>query len=167
MQSLSVIVSFVFALATFPTPSFAPFPDDHPYHFLNPWLDPWWETLDAADRKTIYGYWKVIEPTAIAIADVVDGKRHINDAVLELAEAKKAYFKSWFDKDEDKRDPLFQQALNAKAHVSYWKHRTFDSKTKAVKLKYNVLKKDFGKLKEAKKYFIHNNEVLPTWDLYH
>ena len=88
----SVLVSAL-VWSTLVTSVVAPFPDDHPYHFLNPYIDPWWETLTSQERKTIYAYWEVFEPTLISLADVFNGKFDLIETADALAKTKTAYLK--------------------------------------------------------------------------
>jgi len=49
-------------LMIFVKSSFAPFPAQHPYNWANPYIDPWWETLEKPAKEEIYKDWKVVEP---------------------------------------------------------------------------------------------------------
>ena len=69
----------------------APFPPEHPYHFLNPLIDPWWHELDKEDQSTIYGFWEKLEPTAFALADAVVAKRRALSSLKDWAVAKKTH----------------------------------------------------------------------------
>ena len=44
----------------------APFPESHPYSFLNPVIDPWWHQLDQETQIKIYALWETTEPSLIA-----------------------------------------------------------------------------------------------------
>ena len=44
----------------------APFPETHPYSFLNPVIDPWWHQLDQETQVKIYALWETTEPSLIA-----------------------------------------------------------------------------------------------------
>ena len=44
----------------------APFPESHPYSFLNPVIDPWWHKLDEQTQIKIYALWETTEPSLIA-----------------------------------------------------------------------------------------------------
>ena len=44
----------------------APFPESHPYSFLNPVIDPWWHQLDQETQVKIYALWETTEPSLIA-----------------------------------------------------------------------------------------------------
>eukprot|EP00092_Neocalanus_flemingeri_P018185 GFUD01019682.1.p1 GENE.GFUD01019682.1~~GFUD01019682.1.p1 ORF type:complete len:225 (-),score=54.16 GFUD01019682.1:10-684(-) len=50
----------------------APFPVGHPYHFLNPFIEPWWHQLDEETQKAVYSVWEEKEPLLLAKARVVD-----------------------------------------------------------------------------------------------
>ena len=54
------LLFFVILSATFFKPCYAPFPEDHPYHFLNPWIESWWNDLTEEEQDTIYGYWEEV-----------------------------------------------------------------------------------------------------------
>lgn len=58
MNSLVFLSLTLPMLSLFPTPTVAPFPEDHPYNFLNPWIEPWWEQLTKTEQKRIYGYYE-------------------------------------------------------------------------------------------------------------
>ena len=49
----------------------APFPESHPYSFLNPVIDPWWHQLDEQTQIKIYALWETTEPSLIAFG--IDG----------------------------------------------------------------------------------------------
>ena len=44
----------------------APFPESHPYSFLNPVIDPWWHQLDEDTQMNIYALWETTEPSLFA-----------------------------------------------------------------------------------------------------
>ena len=44
----------------------APFPETHPYSFLNPVIDPWWHQLDEETQINIYALWESTEPSLFA-----------------------------------------------------------------------------------------------------
>ena len=44
----------------------APFPETHPYSFLNPVIDPWWHQLDEETQMNIYALWESTEPSLFA-----------------------------------------------------------------------------------------------------
>ena len=46
----------------------APFPESHPYSFLNPVIDPWWSQLDKDTQKDIYNLWEKHEPSLFALS---------------------------------------------------------------------------------------------------
>ena len=37
--------------SVFVVPCLAPFPTDHYYHFLNPWIEPWWNKLSKQEQE--------------------------------------------------------------------------------------------------------------------
>ena len=45
----------------------APFPETHPYSFLNPVIDPWWAQLDKETQMSIYQLWERHEPSLFAL----------------------------------------------------------------------------------------------------
>ena len=94
---LASLLTGLLVWSTSMTSVVAPFPDDHPYHFLNPFIDPWWETLDKHERQTVYSYWEIFEPTLISLAEVFNGKFDLIEAADALAKTKKNYFKVCFN----------------------------------------------------------------------
>ena len=56
----------VFAVLQAVTLVLAPFPESHPYSFLNPVIDPWWHQLDEDTQIKIYALWETTEPSLIA-----------------------------------------------------------------------------------------------------
>ena len=56
----------VFTVLQAATLVLAPFPESHPYSFLNPVIDPWWHQLDQETQVKIYALWETTEPSLIA-----------------------------------------------------------------------------------------------------
>merc|ERR1711934_1083435 len=52
----------------------APFPPEHAYHWLNPWIEPWWVHLSKGEQEKIYGHWEKVEPLLISVADRMAAK---------------------------------------------------------------------------------------------
>merc|ERR1712126_115790 len=50
----------------------APFPPSHPYSFLNPVIDPWWQKLDKETQKQVYSLWQNHEPSLFALAKTMN-----------------------------------------------------------------------------------------------
>ena len=71
----------------------APFSESHPYNFLNPWIDPWWEELTKTEQKDIYAHWEKIQPLALALAKTVESKLRTKDAFKKLLHSKAEYLK--------------------------------------------------------------------------
>jgi len=46
----------------------APFPEDHPYNWANPLIEPWWLKLEPETQKKVYAQWRQVEPFAKAVA---------------------------------------------------------------------------------------------------
>ncbi len=65
----------------------APFPEDHPYHFLNPFIEPWWNKLSESEREAIYSYWETAEPALLALAEVAEARQRAIDAMTRAAAA--------------------------------------------------------------------------------
>ena len=61
----------------------APFPETHPYSFLNPVIDPWWHQLDEDTQMNIYALWETTEPSLFAfgihIASLTSTPRNYRD----------------------------------------------------------------------------------------
>ena len=47
----------------------APFPQTHPYSFLNPVIDPWWPRLDKQTQMNVYALWETHEPSLLAFGE--------------------------------------------------------------------------------------------------
>jgi len=48
--------------------SVAPFPEEHPYNWANPLIEPWWVKLEPEEQKEVYSQWHKIEPFMKAVA---------------------------------------------------------------------------------------------------
>jgi len=48
--------------------SVAPFPEEHPYNWANPLIEPWWIKLEPEEQKKVYAQWQKIEPFMKAVA---------------------------------------------------------------------------------------------------
>jgi len=57
--------------------TFAPFPPEHQYNFLNPVIDPWWHKLDKSTQAAVYSVWQVPEPYLIAFAEAINLKENL------------------------------------------------------------------------------------------
>ena len=49
----------------------APFPESHPYSFLNPVIDPWWHKLDQDTQLHLYALWETTEPSLFAFGNKI------------------------------------------------------------------------------------------------
>ena len=49
----------------------APFPESHPYSFLNPVIDPWWHKLDQDTQLHLYALWETTEPSLFAFGNPI------------------------------------------------------------------------------------------------
>ena len=56
----------------------APFPESHPYSFLNPVIDPWWHQLDQDTQLQLYTLWETTEPSLLAFGDADSRGRVLN-----------------------------------------------------------------------------------------
>ncbi len=65
----------------------APFPEEHPYNVLNPWIEPWWEQLSKSEQKAIYAKWDAATPFLFDTAEAVDAKRRALAALGTLINA--------------------------------------------------------------------------------
>ena len=54
----------------------APFPPSHPYSFLNPVIDPWWQKLDKETQKQVYSLWQNHEPSLFALGKIFQNYIH-------------------------------------------------------------------------------------------
>ncbi|XP_040569756.1 uncharacterized protein [Lepeophtheirus salmonis] len=54
--------------------SYAPFPEGHPYTFLNPLIEPWWNKISGNTQRQVLSAWKTVEPTAFALSRLVEAK---------------------------------------------------------------------------------------------
>jgi len=59
--------------------TFAPFPPEHQYNFLNPVIDPWWHKLDKSTQSAVYSVWQVPEPYLIAFAEAINLKENLKN----------------------------------------------------------------------------------------
>jgi len=55
-------------LVVFIKSSYAPFPEEHPYNWVNPYIEPWWKTLEKQDQEEVFQNWKLVEPYMSALA---------------------------------------------------------------------------------------------------
>ena len=79
------------SLASLLSVAFAPFPKEHPYHALNPWIEPWWEQLTKDEQKALYSHWEKMEPVAFALADLVETQKRSKQSMLGVLKAKAKY----------------------------------------------------------------------------
>ena len=50
----------------------APFPPEHPYNYLNPFIDSWWHDLDEETQKQVYSSWEDFEPLLLTMAKAAE-----------------------------------------------------------------------------------------------
>ena len=62
----------------------APFPETHPYSFLNPVIDPWWAKLDKETQMSIYELWEKHEPSLFALGQLKHCLLISNSFLLQL-----------------------------------------------------------------------------------
>jgi len=79
MQLYIVVLLSVLGVAV------APFPEEHPYNWANPYIEPWWQQLDKETQKRIYANWLVAEPFAASVARWKERAGRLTEALNELA----------------------------------------------------------------------------------
>merc|ERR1712083_1201110 len=140
------INAFLILACFYPEGAVAPFPTDHPYHILNPWIDTWWHDLSPDQQKYVYGAWDQIEPLMLAVADVAEAHQSAKVAVKDyihskFAEVKQGKLVSMAEKESKK----------AKNSLKHWKKKFFESAK-------NVIKEKFYVPFKAKKYIKENKD---------
>merc|ERR1711974_552212 len=99
----TLLVSLV-VLAGHADVAVAPFPPEHAYHWLNPWIEPWWVHLSKGEQEKIYGHWEKVEPLLISLADKVEDKKEFIQGKLgEIAYKRKQRKMAKADKKERRR----------------------------------------------------------------
>jgi len=84
--------------------AFAPFPPEHAYHWLNPWIEPWWVHLSKSEQEKIYGHWEKVEPFLISLAERVAAKKEfIQNKLGDIALRRKKHKKEKEDTKERRR----------------------------------------------------------------
>lgn len=79
----------------------APFPADHPFNPVNPYIEPWWNRLTQDERKAIYAKWTPIEPLATAFADFTDAKVRAKMSLFRLLKLKADHLKAMIDEKQE------------------------------------------------------------------
>merc|ERR1712066_334548 len=93
-SSAALLLTFI-VLAGHADVAVAPFPPEHAYHWLNPWIEPWWVHLSKAEQKKVYGHWEKVEPLLVAVANAKSATaKHIQKTLGALAYKLKGNSKS-------------------------------------------------------------------------
>merc|ERR1712037_480424 len=99
-----ILLASLIVLAGHADVAVAPFPPEHAYHWLNPWIEPWWVHLSKGEQEKIYGHWEKVEPLLISVADRVAAKKEfIQNKLGEIALKRKLRKEAKEDKKEKRR----------------------------------------------------------------
>ena len=159
----------------------APFPPSHPYSFLNPVIDPWWQKLDKETQKKVYSLWENHEPSlfALGIDKLIPLPAKLYSFSAKTMNLAKRYwihsgsvFKAFLDYliakgvdvkdfvlDDNQTDDVegrFQSNSDRKwdnfqAMVMYAKHLALRLKKSKVDLVEEIIKKKIGAVKSVAK----------------